>query len=220
VLNPGLPDLDPIIDSAEAIVARDGVHALTIRTLTQATGASIGSIYRVFGSRGGLLGRLWIRAERRFMVLLTSLIDQADSQPCGDPFEVVFAAAEASLLYPQQYPRSAALLMSVRRDEALSHRMPREVVEQLKALDDELAEVISRLAMGLWGRDDPQAVELIATCIIDLPKWTVLRGKRYRGHLSREYVRAAVRGILEVGPRPVASDRDLRPVGACREGAA
>ncbi len=220
MLNPGLPDLDLIIDSAERIVARDGVHAMTIRTLTEATGASIGSIYRVFGSRGGLLGRLWIRAERRFMALLTSLIDEAHNRPGGDPFEVVFAAAEASLLYPQQYPRSAALLMSVRRDEALSHRMPRDVVEQLQALDGELSEVMSRLAIRLWGRDDPQAVDLIATCIIDLPKWTVLRGKRYRGNQSREYVRAAVRGVLEVGPQPVASDRDLVMVGARRGGAA
>jgi AcrR family transcriptional regulator len=219
VLNPELPDLDFIIDSAEAIVARDGVHALTIRALTEGTGVSIGLIYRIFGSRGGLLGRLWIRAERRFM-LLTSLIDEADNRPCADPLDVVFAAVEASLLYPQQYPRSAALLMSVRREEALRHRMPREVVEQLQALDGELAEVMSRLAMRLWDRADPQAVGVLATCVIDLPKWTVLRGKRYRSHLSREYLRAAVRGVLEVGPQPVASDRDLTPVGACRDGAA
>lgn len=222
--SPRVNDADLVIDSAEELVAQDGIDAVTIRALTKATGVSNGAIYRTFESRGGLLGRVWVRAERRFLDLLTSLVEDAKRQPTGDPLDAVYAAAETSLLYPEMYPGSSALLMTVRREEVASQPMPPEIADQLRASEQELADVMARLAEGLWDRSDTSAVDLIATCIVDLPKWIALRGQRYSMPILRDYLRAAVRSVLEVGPPPVGAAQEMStsevPAGAARHGAA
>lgn len=201
MLSTGLnPDL--VFDAAEELVAQNGIEALTIRALTKATGISNGTIYRSFHSRGGLLGRTWIRAERRFLNLLSNMVADANTQS-RDPSEGVHAAAETSLLYPELYPASAALLLTVRREKVVRHPMPQETAEQLLALNSEFTAVMSQLAIALWGRSDTAAVDLIATCIVDLPKWITKRGERYSSPILREYLRAAVRSVLEVGPPSV-----------------
>ncbi|OSC39874.1 hypothetical protein B8W66_15370 [Mycobacterium decipiens] len=184
------------------------MDALTIRALTKATGFSNGAIYRTFGSRGGLIGRMWIRAECRFMALLKSLVAQAQ-----DPFDAVLAAAEASIHYPERYPQSAAVLFTVRREEALTKPISPEASEQLCALDHELAQIISRLTMDLWKRTDAAAVDLVSACILDLPKWIALRSTRYAKPIVREYLRAAVRAVLEVGPPPLTQEWAVKPAG-------
>ncbi|OBK41783.1 TetR/AcrR family transcriptional regulator [Mycobacterium kubicae] len=215
--SPRVHDPDHVFDSVEQLVSQDGAEALTIRALTRATGVSNGAIYRTFESRGGLLGRTWIRAERRFLTLLTSAVDEARERSAADPLEAVHAAAETSLIYPEMYPGSAALLMTVRRDEVTTQPMPPEVADQLAALQCELAHVLTQLAQRLWGRCDDDAVNLIAACIIDLPKWIALRGKRYSMPVVRGYLRAAVQSVLSVGPPPNA-ERDLVMVGGHRGG--
>jgi AcrR family transcriptional regulator len=214
-----LQEHDYVLDSTEDLVAQDGIEAVTIRALTKATGVSNGAIYRTFESRGGLLGRVWIRAERRFLDQLTSLVEEARAQPGSEPLDAVYAAAETSLLYPDLYPGSSACLMTVRRDDVVSQPMPADIAEHLRALERELAAVMAQLAEGLWGRSDQSAVNLIATCIIDLPKWIGPRGERYSLPIVRDYLRAAVRSVLEVGPPPAGGGRELATSGA-RHGAA
>ncbi|MHA7650581.1 TetR/AcrR family transcriptional regulator [Mycobacterium sp. ML4] len=218
--SPRLHEHDYVLDSTEDLVAQDGIEAVTIRALTKATGVSNGAIYRTFESRGGLLGRVWIRAERRFLDKLTSLIEEAQAQPGSEPLDEVYAAAETSLLYPDLYPGSSACLMTVRRDDVVSQPMPAEIAEQLQVLERELAAVMAQLAQGLWGRNDDIAVNLVATCIIDLPKWIASRAGRYNLPVVRDYLRAAVRSVLEVGPPPTGAARELAGSGARRDGAA
>lgn len=214
MLSPRLQEHDYVLDSTEDLVAQDGIEAVTIRALTKATGVSNGAIYRTFDSRGGLLGRVWIRAERRFLDQLTSLVEEAKAQPGSEPLDAVYAAAETSLLYPDLYPGSSACLMTVRREDVVSQPMPAAIAEHLRALERELAAVMAQLAEGLWGRSDQSAVNLIATCIIDLPKWIGPRGERYSLPIVRDYLRAAVRSVLEVGPPPVEGGRELATSGA------
>lgn len=204
MLSPRLCHPDVVIDSVESLVAQSGLDALTIRVLIRATGFSNGAIYRTFGSRGGLIGRMWLRAESRFLEVLKSLIAQAQN-----PFDAVLAAAEASFLYPQRYPTSAAVLFTVRRDEALSQPMPTDLSDQLRALDQELVEIMSSLAMNLWNRSDADAVDLVATCILDLPKWMVQRATRLATPVVGEYLREAIGALLAVGPPPIARRHDI-----------
>lgn len=220
MLRPQLHEPDFVLDSAEELVAQDGMDAVTIRALTKATGVSNGAIYRTFESRGGLLGRVWVRAERRFLDLMTSRVEDAESQPDADPLDAVYAAAETSLLYPEMYPGSSALLMTVRREEIASQAMPRAIADQLRASERELAEVMARLAEGLWDRSDASAVDLISTCIVDLPKWIAARDQRYSMPILRDYLRAAVRSVLEVGPPPVGAGQELKTPKAAAHGAA
>lgn len=200
---------DLVIDCAESLVASSGLDALTMRALTRATGFSNGAIYRTFGSRGALVGRMWIRAESRFLELLKDLIAQAQN-----PFDAVVAGAEASLAYRQQYPKSAAVLFSARRAEIVSQPMPAEVGVQLRALQQELTGIMSRLAMDLWGRCDAGTLDLVAVCLMELPKWIALRHSRFGAPLVGEYLRAAIRAMLAVGPPPLAPAEERRCAGS------
>ncbi|MDT5136263.1 MAG: hypothetical protein QOD58_525 [Mycobacterium sp.] len=218
--SPTLQEHDYVLDSTENLVAQDGIDAVTIRALTKATGVSNGAIYRTFESRGGLLGRVWIRAEQRFLGQLTSFVEEATARPGSEPLDAVYAAAETSLLYPELYPGSAACLMTVHRHDVVSQPMPREIAEQLQALELQLTDVMAQLAEALWQRSDAGAVDLIATCILDLPKWIARRGERYSLSMRRDYLRAAVRSVLEVGPPPAGPARELAVTGALCDGAA
>ncbi|SOJ55253.1 hypothetical protein MSIMFB_02742 [Mycobacterium simulans] len=206
MVTPRLQHPDDVIDCVEALVAKAGLDALTIRTLTKATGFSNGGIYRAFGSRGGLIGRMWIRAECRFLELLKSLVAQADN-----PVDAVVAAAEASIRYPQLHPISAAVLSRVHREEILSQPMPTEASNQLRALAHELGEIMSRLALDLWHRNDAAALDLIAVCILDLPKWIALQDIGFAPSVVDEYLRGAVRAVLEIGPPALPNRRDEMP---------
>lgn len=211
MVSPRLCDPDQVIDSVESLVAQAGLDALTIRALIRATGFSNGAIYRTFGSRGGLIGRMWLRAESRFLELLKGLIAQAHN-----PFDAVLAAAEVSFLYPQRYPTSAAVLFTVHRDEALSQPMPTDLGDQLRALEQERVGIISALAMSLWDRADADAVDLITACILDLPKWMVLRATRLATPAVSEYLREAIRAVLAVGPPPTVVRHDTSAVDSYR----
>lgn len=218
--SPTVQEHDHVLDSTEDLVAQDGIEAVTIRALTKATGVSNGAIYRTFESRGGLLGRVWIRAEQRFLGQLTGFIEEATARPGSEPLDAVYAAAETSLLYPELHPGSAACLMTVHRHDVVNQPMPREIAEQLQALELQLTDVMAQLAEALWQRSDAGAVDLIATCIVDLPKWIARGGKRYSLSIQRDYLRAAVRSVLEVGPPPAGAARELAVTGAFCDGAA
>lgn len=198
-------DPDLVIDSVESLIVQGGVDALTIRAVTRASGFSNGSIYRTFGSRGGLVGRMWIRAERRFLTLLTSLVDEA-----GNPLDAILAAAQASITYAEQYPQSAAVLFTMDRAEALSQPMPPAIADQLRVLDNEFDSILLRLSLDLWHRTDADSIDLMAACVLDLPRWVASRGRRYATPMVRDYLGGAVRAVLEVGPPSLTSDRELK----------
>ena len=66
---PQVYDRDAMLDVAEQLAVDGGVTAVTIRGVSERAGISNGAIYHAFGSRGGLVGRAWVRAARRFLTL-------------------------------------------------------------------------------------------------------------------------------------------------------
>ena len=66
---PQVYDRDAMLDAAEQLAVEGGVTAVTIRAVSERAGISNGAIYHAFGSRGGLVGRAWVRAVRRFLTL-------------------------------------------------------------------------------------------------------------------------------------------------------
>ena len=53
-------------------------------------------IYHAFGSRGGLVGRAWVRAARRFLALQKQVVDAED-----EPVRAVIAAADAPPVFSE-----------------------------------------------------------------------------------------------------------------------
>lgn len=191
---PRLYDQDLILDAAERLAVESGPASVTIRAISSATGMSNGAVYHTFGSRAGVVGRAWLRAGRRFLAVQTESIDAA-----GDGIAAVVAAAEAPAVFAEQYPHSSQLLWTVRRDELLGPDTPADIADELRDLDRLLVASMIRLARAVWDRKDAAAVDLITTCIVDLPTAILLQRNRINDPGARERLRAAVRAVLDVG---------------------
>ena len=117
------------------------------------------------------------------------------------------AAADAPVVFAEQYPNSSKVLWTVSREELLASDLPDGVAAELSDLQRLLVGLMIRLAVNLWDRKDASAVDTITTCIVDLPTAVVLRRDRLADPTAREHLRAAVRAVLDVGPPPLKKGR-------------
>ncbi|GII00221.1 TetR/AcrR family transcriptional regulator [Planobispora takensis] len=69
---------EAILDAALTIVADKGLEAMTISRLAEVSGASNGSIYHHFGSRGGVVAELY---RAGFAELVGEMIPALDERP-------------------------------------------------------------------------------------------------------------------------------------------
>lgn len=203
---PRVHDPDAALDAVEALVARAGPQAVSIRAISTAVGVSNGALYHTFTSRAGLTGQAWLRAGRRFLAVQTALVDQARAGA-----DAVVAAADAPVVFAEQHPDAAALLWSVRRDDVLADDPPEDVADALRDLDRLLIALMVRLAVAMWDRKDAAAVDVITACIVDLPTALVLQRGRLRNATAREHLHAAVRAVLDGGPPPEHRRQGRRP---------
>lgn len=206
---PRLHDPDAVLDAVEDLVARSGPAAVTIRAIGAAVNVSNGAVYHTFTSRGGLMSQAWLRAGRRFLAVQMALVDKAVADTdLGGPVGAVVAAADAPVVFTEQYPGSATLLLRVRREEVLADDVPDDVADELRRLDKLLVALMVRLATAVWDRKDAGAVDAITSCVVDLPTALLLRRDRLGSATSRAHLHAAVRAVLEVGPPPLRQRHD------------
>jgi AcrR family transcriptional regulator len=197
---PRVYEPDRVLDAVESLAVTSGPAAVTIRAISATVGVSNGALYHTFGSRSALMGRAWLRAGHRFLALQNALVDQALSE--ADPRAAVVAAADAPVVFAEQYPGSSKLLWAISREELVDSELPDEIATELSDLHRLLVGLMIRLAAHLWDRKDALAVEAITTCIVDLPTAVVLSRDRLGSTTAREHLRASVRAVLDVGPPP------------------
>lgn len=189
---PQVYDRDAMLDAAEELAVEGGVKAVTIRAVSDRAGISNGAIYHAFGSRGGLVGRAWVRAARRFLALQRQTVDAED-----DPIRAVVAAADAPAVFSEQYPSSARLWLSTTREELIGEA-PADVQAELGALDTDLRDLLIRLSIGMWDRKDAASVAVIEDCVVGLPTGLMLRRPMPPTDDTRRRLAAAVQAILSV----------------------
>src|SRR5690348_7598380 len=158
-----------MLDAAEQLAVEGGVTAVTIRAVAERAGISNGAIYHAFGSRGGLVGRAWVRAARRFLTLQRQAVDAE-----YDPVRAIIAAADAPAVFSKQYPASARLWLAIPRDELIGDA-PADVQTELRALEGDLRDMLIRLSVAMWGRKDAASVAVIEDCVVGLPTGLMLR---------------------------------------------
>jgi len=187
---PQVYDRDAMLDAAEELAVEGGVKAVTIRAVSDRAGISNGAIYHAFGSRGGLVGRAWVRAARRFLALQRQAVDAE-----GDPIRAVVAAADAPAVFSEQYPSSARLVLGTSREELIGEAPP-EVQAELGSLDTDLRDLLIRLSIAVWDRKDAASVAVIEDCVVGLPTGLMLRRPMPPTDATRRRLAAAVEAIL------------------------
>ncbi|WP_020500414.1 TetR/AcrR family transcriptional regulator [Sciscionella marina] len=196
---PRTHDLDQVLDAAEHLIATRGAAELTVRGLATESGVSNGAIYHAFGSLPALLARVWLRAATDFLDRQETLATEA-----GDPEEAVRAAARAPAVFAGDRPDAARMLLTVRKENLLGPRVPDELAEALHALDNRVLALLVRLAKALWNRGDGAAVEVITTCVVDLPTALFRRELAWPGGAvgtdTERRLTAAVRAVLAIPP--------------------
>jgi AcrR family transcriptional regulator len=189
---PQVYDRDAMLDAAEDLAVEGGLTAVTIRAVSERAGISNGAIYHAFGSRGGLVGRAWVRAARRFLTLQKQAVDAA-----ADPVRAVIAAADAPAVFSEQYPASARLWLAITRDEVMGDA-PADVQTELTALQDDLRDMLIRLSVAMWDRKDAASGAVIEDCVVGLPTGLMLRRPMPPTAATRRRLAAAVAAILSL----------------------
>ncbi len=195
---PRVHDLERLLDTAERLVVDLGPRGVTVRSLAAAAGVPNGTIYHAFGSLGALLARVWLRAASDFLDLQTELAGQA-----GDAVEAAVAAAAAPAAFAGRRPEAARLLLTVKKEQLLGPQVPDDLAADLLALDKRLVALLIELAWRLWGRRDAPAIEVLTTCVVDLPTALFRRALTVGEPISedsRARLATAVRAVLLLPP--------------------
>lgn len=195
VPRPRVHDEDALLDAAEALLAEDP-EALTIRALAQRTGAPSGTLYHAFGSRPGLLARLWLRAARAFLTRQGEAID-ATLGGTGRPGreQAVDAVVAASLTLADLRRERPGALLVLAAPQPDPDALPAGLRAEVAQLEADLLDHLKRLARALSGRADRRTVGLVTVCVVDLPTALLVR-RPDRGVAPEPLLAAAVRGVL------------------------
>ncbi|OBC06011.1 TetR family transcriptional regulator [Mycobacterium sp. 852013-50091_SCH5140682] len=194
---PRVHDPDTVLDAVESMAVSSGLTAVTIRAVSAAVGVSNGALYHQFGSRGGLLGRAWVRAAHRFLDLQRQLVEATSSGT-----DAIAAAAQAPAVFAEDHPASARLVLLFPPHEIAAVGLPDDLADEVAALQKQLLALMIELAQTAWGRRDRAAVDTVTTCIVDLPTAVLLQRDRLGDPTALRHLRAAVYAVLEIGPSP------------------
>jgi AcrR family transcriptional regulator len=177
-----------LLDAARDLAVAGGVPAATVDAIASVTGASSGSIYHRFGSRGGVLIAAWQRAVKTFHDGFVVAV--AEPGAC----EAALAGARWVIEFSRRHGQDATLLATVRPDEVFAGRSP------AARGDEAVAQELRHLTRRLTGRTSATAVQRVQMAVIDLPYGVVRRYLAFGQQIPRSLesdVRVAVGALLQ-----------------------
>jgi AcrR family transcriptional regulator len=187
-----------MLDAARDLLLESGSGNATVEAIADLSGAPTGSIYHRFGSRDGLLTRLWIRAVCRSQASFLAALEQED------PRTAALAAAQSILEFCEQQPADARLLVSFRREDLIRTAPSGQLADELEELNRPVEAAVVALARRLYGRPTRAALNRTLLAVFDLPYGAVRRylitGTKLPAGLRDDLARA-VNAVLEDGQR-------------------
>ncbi|WP_205876230.1 TetR/AcrR family transcriptional regulator [Mycobacterium camsae] len=161
-------ETDIILDATRALVLRAGPRAASVAAIARASGAPAGTLYHRFGNRDGVVIAAWLRALDRFQ--------QRALAAAGDTaLERATAMAVAAIGFARELPDDARLLLTIRPSDLVDSRTDADFRETLSAMNAPLRQQIRELADGLYGSDEPRALDAVYRAVSDLPYAVVRR---------------------------------------------
>ncbi|NLE79932.1 MAG: helix-turn-helix transcriptional regulator [Rhodococcus sp.] len=192
-------DLDDLLDHTRELWVRRGTSGVTIRALSDASGASNGAIYNAFGSRDGLLAATWAREATKFVDFQRAAVDEILTTN-GLAADAVVAAALAPASYAAQADLGAQLLLAVKPDDLATPDLTESQRRELSGLRRSLSTLIALLAAEQWNRQDTAALTFIKYCIVELPSALLLKAANVTDPLAARALEQAVRGVVSAPP--------------------
>lgn len=191
-------DLDALLDHARDLWVDGGPDAVTTRALVAASGASNGAIYHAFGSRDGLVARVWAREAEAFLRHQRDGVDEALA--AGDPVQALVVAATAPATHAAADPSGAALLVSVHPPRLLTPGLDADGRSLLQGLRAALDVLVTDLAAALWARSDRAALLAVRHCVVELPGVLLLARAGRPDPATVHALDRAVRGVAADPP--------------------
>lgn len=197
-------DLDGLLAQARLLWIEHGIDGVTMRALGAVSGASNGAVYHAFGSRDGLLARVWAGEAREFLAFQRGQVQDALREE--DPTSALVVAALATASYAVEHEEGARLLLSATADQLVTADLDDDGRVLLRRLQQELGELLEELSDALWERTDRAAVTTVRYCVVNLPGTLLLNDRGITDPLARHVLELAVRGVAGTEP-PTASSR-------------
>lgn len=192
-------DLEAVLDHARRLWVEGGPAGVTIRALASESGVSNGAIYHAFGSRDGLLARVWAREAQRFLAMQRSSVDAVLGSG-GTVADAVVTAALAPAAYAEQDEAGARLLLTTTGDQLADGELAAQERAELRRLRRDLTGLITDLSARQWDRTDRAALATMRYCVVDLPGALLLTPAHPTDPVAGRALELAVRGILSEPP--------------------
>lgn len=142
-----------ILDAAEQAFRDRGYEATAVEGISEAADVGIGTIYRHFGSKGGL----YLAVVERALDADEEFVARAYAEP-GSPLERVRAAGDAYVRFYLERPELFRMLAfpAPLPDEAVAARRAERIAERVARMNGRLAELIGEaVAAGELRPIDP-----------------------------------------------------------------
>lgn len=185
---PKIYSTSTLLDAARDLAVEGGVPAATVDAIAKMTGASSGSIYHRFGSRGGVLIAAWRRAVNTFQDGFVAALAEPDARAAA------LAATRWVIEFSRRHGQDATLLATVRPDEVFAGAPPST------RGDEAVAHELKALTRRLTGTSSVAGVQRVQMAIIDLPYGAVRRYLAFGQRIPRALepdVCVAVNALLD-----------------------
>lgn len=187
----GHPKFSPedFFAAALAIVAEQGLPAVTVASISDRLKSPTGSFYHRFVSRDVLLGELWLRTVLDFQTGIGKAHDVGDG----------LAAALHTPAWTRKHPDKARLLLLYDRRDFVQGDWPEELRERVVEMTRRMEGGSRQWARLIFGRDGREEIRLAQFLISELPV-AVVRQHLMRGEkpppLVDELIRATYRAVV------------------------
>jgi AcrR family transcriptional regulator len=183
-----------MLDAARDLLLERGSGSATVEAISGLSGAPTGSIYHRFGSRDGLLTRLWIRAVCRSQASFLTALEHED------PRIAALNGAISIVDFCEESPADARLLVSFRHEDLVRITPSGDLATELEQLNRPVERAVVDLARGLYGRPTRKALDRTLLAVFDLPygaaRRYVIEGRKLPAGL-RDDVARAVTAVID-----------------------
>ena len=154
-----------LLDAAEAVFGRKGLHGTTLKEVAELAEFSVGSVYSFFESKDDLFRQIFVRRGEEFIPALRALLDDT----AADPVEQLHALVDFEVGFFRTNPRFGRLYLRYSNATMLSNDREIDVVmrERYEEAMRLQADLLRRgQAAGTFHDGDPEVLARLFSGLI------------------------------------------------------